>query len=259
VSLVLCKCRTAEQPFYIRSGKLNIYSLEELLYYASGAVFIDKEDFMNKDFTTWVRKDLENTELADILDKRLKTGSSLVEYFKPIEEASGYLSEVQTGKLNLCLNKFDHMSPLELGKRLADDFLSRGMLKKAILTYKKLLAETGDSRGGDSSVIGDIMHNQGVAYARFFDFHEAYKCFVSAYRSNHRIESLNEAVDCAVLAEDNALLKELNTLFKTSYEHIEKEVKRASSLHTGSLMDARKNSDAPFDDISEKYLAACED
>ncbi len=258
MGLVLCKCRAAEQPFYIRSGKLNIYSLEELLFYAVGAVFIDKDDFLNKDFTAWVRKDLDNAGLADILDKKLKTGASLVDFFKPIEEASGYLSEVQTGKLNLSLNKFDHMSPLELGKRLADDFLAKGMLKKAILTYKKLLSEAGDSHM-TSSVVGDIMHNQGVAYARFFDFHEAYNCFVSAYRSNHRIESLNEAVDCAVLAEDNSLLKELNTLFKTSYEHIEKEVKRASSIHTASLMDARKNADQPFDDISEKYIAACED
>ena len=258
MSLVLCKCRAAEQPFYIRSGKLNIYSLEELLFYAVGAVFIDKEDFLNREFTGWIRKDLENTELADVLDKKLKSGVSLVDFFKPIEEASGYLSEVQTGKLNLSLNKFDHMSPLELGKRLADDFLNKGMLKKAILTYKKLLSEMGDSQSS-SSVVGDILHNQGVAYARFFDFHEAYNCFVAAYRSNHRVESLNEAVDCAVLAEDNSLLKELNTLFKTSYEHIEKEVKRASSIHTSSLMEARKNADQPFDDINDKYLAACED
>ena len=259
MSLVLCKCRSAEQPFYIRSGKLNIYSLEELLFYAAGAVFIDRDDFMNADFTGWIRKNLENAELADELDKKLKSKAPLVDFFKPIEEASGYLSEVQAGKLNLSLNKFDHMSPLELGKRLADDFLSKGMLKKAILTYKKLLSDTGDTRTSSASVVGDIMHNQGVAYARFFDFHEAYNCFVAAYRSNHRVESLNEAVDCAVLAEDNSLLKELNTLFKTSYEHIEKEVKRASSIHTASLMEARKNADQPFDDINEKYLVACED
>ena len=258
MSLVLCKCKAADKPFYIRSGKLNIYSLEELLYYAFQAVFIDKDDFLNREFTAWIRLDLDNAVLADQLDRMLKSGCALVDFFKPIEEASGYLTEVQKGKLNLSLNKFDHMSPLELGKRLADDFLSKGMYKKAILTYKKLIAEAGDMRG-DSSVAGDIMHNQGVAYAKFFDFREAYNCFVSAYRSNHRIESLNEAVDCAVLLEDSSLLKELNTLFKTSYEHIEKEVKRASSIHTASLMDARKEAETPLDEISEKYLVACED
>ena len=110
MSLVLCKCRSAEQPFYIRSGKLNIYSLEELLFYAAGAVFIDRDDFMNADFTGWIRKNLENAELADELDKKLKSKAPLVDFFKPIEEASGYLSEVQAGKLNLSLNKLRKVS-----------------------------------------------------------------------------------------------------------------------------------------------------
>ena len=69
--LILCKTKRAENPFFVESGKVNIYSLEELMYYVQSASFVTRDDFQNNEFIEWVRQELQLSELADILQKKL--------------------------------------------------------------------------------------------------------------------------------------------------------------------------------------------
>ena len=69
--LILCKSPRAKTPFYIESGKVNIYSLEELMYFVQSARFVARDDFMKPEFVEWVDHGIGMKELAGMLQEKL--------------------------------------------------------------------------------------------------------------------------------------------------------------------------------------------
>ena len=69
--LILCKSPRAKAPFYIESGKVNIYSLEELMYFVQSVRFVARDDFMKPEFIDWVEKEIGMKELAEMLREKL--------------------------------------------------------------------------------------------------------------------------------------------------------------------------------------------
>ena len=65
--LILCKSPRAKNPFYIESGKVNIYSLEELMYFVQSARFVSRDDFMKPEFIDWIEQEIGLGELASML------------------------------------------------------------------------------------------------------------------------------------------------------------------------------------------------
>jgi tetratricopeptide (TPR) repeat protein len=217
--LILCKSPRAEKPYYIESGKVNIYSLEELMYYAQSARFVAKEDFMNQIFLDWVEQDLCMAELAGLLRQKLEAGGGLKDFFLPIEAANDYLTTSELQLLNVQLQKFDHLSGLEAKKLYADQFMHQGRFLQAIYAYRTLLGDDEVIRQ-QGHVAGDIWGNLGCAYARLFDFSEAVECFARGYTLNHRMETLQEAVDSACLSGDPELLDRLTARFAANASQI---------------------------------------
>lgn len=248
----------AKTPFLIASVNLNIYSLEELFYYLYHASFVDKRDLINDEFISWVRDELKLPDVSGRLYESYVAKKGLLDFIVRLEDICGYLSENELKHLNINLNRFDHMSPLELGKQSADDLLRSGSILAAIHSYRRLLRSDLWS-AQDDVVKGDIYHNLGVAYSRFFDFGEAKNCFVKAYRANHRTESLAEAVDCAVISGDKKMLEDITTTFNASFSVIEREVKRATAIHTDSLMKVREAEPPEPSELLKRYLHSCSD
>ena len=228
--LILCKTKRAENPFFVESGKVNIYSLEELMYYVQSASFVTRDDFQNNEFIEWVRQELQLSELADILQKKLDEEVGLKDFFIPLEAANGYLTTSEIQILNLQLQKFDHLTGLEAKKLYADHFLSLGQMILAIQAYRQILDNMDFVKKEQEHVLGDIWNNLGVAYALLWDFHEAGRCLIQAYRFNHRAESLKMAVDAACLSGNENGLQELKRLFQANEQSIEREQKQVQDL-----------------------------
>lgn len=206
--LILCKSPRTRVPFYIESGKVNIYSLEELMYYVQSARFVAKDDFVNEAFIDWVERELALLELAALLREKLAAGCGLKDFFLPLEAANGYLTTSELQILNVQLQKYDHMTGLEAKKLYADSFMHQEKYVQAIYAYRRLLNDpTVILEQGH--VAGDIWSNLGCAYARLQDFSEAVECFARGYMLNHRMETLQEAVDAACLSKDQRLLESL--------------------------------------------------
>jgi tetratricopeptide (TPR) repeat protein len=220
--LILCKSPRAEQPFYIESGKVNIYSLEELMYYAQSARFVARDDFMNDRFLNWLEQELSMVELATMLRGKLDAGSGLKDFFIPMEKANDYLTTSEQQILNVQLQKFDHMSGLEAKKLYADQFMLQGRYVQAIYAYRSLLSDDEVIRQ-QGHVAGDIWSNLGCAYAKQFDFAEAMECFARGYTLNHRTETLQDAVDAACLDGDPQLLDRLAARFAANASQIMSE------------------------------------
>ena len=90
--LILCKSPRAKTPFFIESGKVNIYSLEELMYFVHSSRFVARDDFMRPEFVDWVEQEIGLKELAQMLRGKLAANSGLRDFFLPIEESNSYLS-----------------------------------------------------------------------------------------------------------------------------------------------------------------------
>lgn len=217
--LILCRTPRAKVPYYIEGGQVNIYSLEELMYYAQSARFVARDDFMNEAFVNWIETELQLPELAVLLRAKLDTSVGLRDFFLPLEAANGYLTTSELQILNVQLQKYDHMSGLEAKKMYADQFMHQHQYVRAVHAYWKLLNDP-EVIAKQGHVAGDIWSNLGCAYARLQDFAEAVDCFSRGYTLNHRIETLQEAVDAACLAKKPQLLERLSERFATNASQI---------------------------------------
>lgn len=192
------------------------------MYYVQSARFVTREDFMNEAFTDWVEQDLRLPELAVLLRAKLDGKSGLKDFFLPIEAATGYLTTSELQILNVQLQKYDHLSGLEAKKLYADQFMHQRQYVRAIHAYLRLLNDPEVIKK-QGHVAGDIWSNLGCAYARLQDFAEAVDCFSRGYVLNHRIETLQEAVDAACLSEKPQLLERLSERFAANASQITSE------------------------------------
>lgn len=257
--LILCKSPRAKVPFYIESGKVNIYSLEELMYYAQSARFVARDDFMKKEFLDWVEQELGLAELAALLRGKLEAGGKLTDFFFPIEAANGYLTTAELQTLNAQLQKYDHMTGLEAKKLYADSYMQQEKYVQAVYAYRRLLGDplVIEKQG---HVTGDIWSNLGCAYARLQDFEEAVECFSRGYMLNHRIETLQEATAAACLSGDEKLLDLLVMRFAASADQIAQERVRMERLLSQTVA-AAENSHWQGEQLLqwiESYRSQCE-
>lgn len=228
--LILCKSPRAKNPFFIESGKVNIYSLEELMYFVQSSRFVARDDFMRPEFVDWVEQEIGQKELAKMLREKLEARCGLRDFFLPIEAANGYLTTSELQILNVQLQKYDHMSGLEAKKFYADQFMYQKKYVQAIRAYRHLLDDDAVI-SEQGHVAGDIWSNLGCAYAQMEDFAEAVECFSRGYTLNHRMETLQEAVDAACLSGEQRLLDTLSMRFASNAAQI-----TAERLHMEQLL-----------------------
>lgn len=243
--LILCRTPRAAEPFYIESAKVNIYSLEELMYYLQSSRFVAREDFMNEIFVQWIEQQLGLLQLAELLRERLGEDQGLKDFFLPVEAANGYLTNSELQILNVQLQKYDHMSVLEAKKMYGDQFMHQGQYVQAICAYRLLLNDDAViARQGH--VAGDVWSNLGCAYARLQDYSEAVDCLIRGYALNHRMETLQEAVDAACLSKDPRLLERLTARFAANAEqicaeraHMEQLMEQTAQACEGQMQDVQ--------------------
>lgn len=257
--LILCKSPRAKTPFYIESGKVNIYSLEELMYFVQSARFVARDDFMRPEFPDWIEQEIGLKELADMLREKLTAHSGLRDFFLPIEAANGYLTTSELQILNVQLQKYDHMSGLEAKKFYADQFMYQEKYVQAIQAYRRLLEDSAVIRE-QGHVTGDIWSNLGCAYAKLQDYEEAVECFARGYTLNRRMETLQEAVDAACLSGEQKLLDGLVMQFASNAAQIKAERTHMEQLLSQTLEGAKKNQfhDQQLIQWLESYKIQCE-
>ena len=238
--LILCKNPRAKAPFYIENGKVNIYSLEELMYFVQSVRFVARDDFMKPEFIDWIENEIGMKELATMLREKLSAGSGLKDFFLPIEAANGYLTTSELQILNVQLQKYDHMSGPEAKKFFADQLMHQGKYVQAMLAYRRLLGDS-DVIAEQGHVAGDIWSNLGCAYAKMQDFGEAVECFARGFMLNHRMETLQEAVDAACLSGDQKLMDGLVMRFQANAAQIAAERTHMEQLLKQTLTAAGEN------------------
>ncbi len=258
--LILCKTSRADTPYYIESGQVRIYCLEELMYYVRTAQIVTRDDFMNEAFITWVEDELHMPQLSKLLFDRIAKDSGLKDFFVPLEAANNYLTTSELQILNVQLEKYDHLTSLEAKKLYADQFMQQQEYVEAIHAYRALLNDTEVIKK-QGHVAGDIWSNLGCAYARLQDFSEAVECFVRGYTLNHRMETMQEAVDAAYLSKQTELLEMLKERFAVNAGQITAEEAHMEQLFLqASMQDYEKSYQAQGELLQtwlDQYRSRC--
>ena len=94
-SYILCQVRRAENPFFIDSVSLNIYSIEELCYFICRNLPLLDETVLNESLAAWLKEELHLRRLSQKLQQLLKREHSLGDLVLPILREINYLNNLE--------------------------------------------------------------------------------------------------------------------------------------------------------------------
>ena len=183
-SYILCQVKRAENPYYIESIGLNIYSIEELCYYICQNLPLLDATILNEGLAEWFKEELKLRRLAQKLQQLVQREFTLGEFILPVLQEINYLSNTEFRDLELKIKGLEEQpSPVRL-KLKGDALVSHEKYIKAIEVYTATMALRKEANLG-SQFLGSVYNNMGCAYARLFQMEEACDCFHHAYEELH--------------------------------------------------------------------------
>lgn len=251
----LCRTDEAEQPYYIETIGINIYSLEELCYYLVNDTPLLDETIMNKTLTAWIDTELHLRQLAENLNRVVTEDGSLADFVLPILKEDGYLNfrELQNFKVML-LKMLEEPREVRL-KRKGDALVKGDKLSAAIAVYHQIL-ELPSLKVRDS-FLAVVYHNMGVAYIRLLQYREALECFERALKMAYTREYLKTYLYAFALSKPRdkyeEKLRELGVDEKTR-EEVSRELSEAASLSGENPEDT----EAYLDSLTRAYHRAAD-
>ena len=139
-SYILCPVKRAENPYYIESIGLNIYSIEELCYYICQNLPLLDATILNERLAEWFKEELKLRRLAQKLLQLVQKEFTLGEFILPVLREINYLSNTEFRDLELKVKGLEEQpSPVRL-KLKGDALVSHEKYIKAIEVYTATMA-----------------------------------------------------------------------------------------------------------------------
>lgn len=186
--VILCIGKLSENPYYIVGLGMNVYSIEELCYYLTKNAYILDNDIMDEKLCDYIETELNLPEIGKKLKDLLMMGVSLGEYVTRLLEMTGYLPSDELKQIKQILVDNASLSFAEKRKKRADNLLEAKKFTRAIDEYQYILQIV--KKEDDREVVGAVLHNIGVAYARLFIYDKAAFYFREALEVNETREVL---------------------------------------------------------------------
>ncbi len=205
-SIIICKSKTANNPYTFFNTRVRVYSYEELCYYIYHNVVLIGEDDIAERLTTWICDALDMPELGKrintLIEKRAFAQDMMVEiltygdYYNN-DEIKSFVAECQ---------RLRNMSFQDISKKKADSYLNYKHYMKAGALYDDIIVYK-ESRDERDVFLGNVYHNRAVAFAGNLQLEEAKECFIRAFTLNKNNESLIEYFCVLAVLSDSATLK----------------------------------------------------
>lgn len=199
--LILCNAPIAAVPYYMEALSLNLYSLEELCYVMQHHSFLLDEEIFDEELLRWLGEEAGEKVLAGNLRQIIEKKQSFFDLAECIFQATGYLSDIEKRQILEQIKQGENKSVFERRKMRADRYAESGKYASALKEYRGILQMEEDCRK-NPVMCGNIWHNQGVIFTRFFLYKEAKKCFETAYKHHMNLESIRAAKAAGELLED---------------------------------------------------------
>jgi tetratricopeptide (TPR) repeat protein len=204
--IIICKTKSAYNPYTFLNTKVSVYSYEELCYYIYNNMVLIGEEEVSRKLTGWIRKEIDLPELADKLEALMEKNAFVQDIMVEIlvygnyygnDEVRGFMSECQ---------RIRNMKNYEVEKLRADGYMRYKHYIKAGAIYDEILGYAEKNNVGND-FLGNVYHNKAVALAGNLQLDEAKEYFVKAYNLNNNDESLIEYFCVLAVTVDTATLQ----------------------------------------------------
>ena len=199
--IILCRTKTAKNPFYIANIDLRIYTLEELCYYIYNNIYLIGFDLVDADLIYFIRRELDEQVLASKLEYLHKNHAGLAEMVITLFKYVDYYDAADIEEIREILETLNTQNVYERLKKRADSLLDNSKYASAIKNYMKIIEADRDPIL-PGIFYAKVYHNMGVAYARLFLYKQAKKAFMAAYSIGQHEESKKCIVATEVLDEN---------------------------------------------------------
>jgi len=226
--LILCRTQAATVPYYMEALSLQLYSLEELCYVMQHHSFLLDEEIFDEELFLWMEKEAGEKELAEDLRQIKEKKQGMLKLAERIFRATAYLSDIEKWQILEQIKQVANKSVFERRKLRADRYAESGKYASALKEYRSILQMEEDCRK-NPILCGNVWHNQGVIFARFFHYKEAKECFETAYKHHMNPESIRAAKaasECLEAAEDELFLEDEEKDIHTLLEEWKREYQR---------------------------------
>ncbi len=200
MSYILCRTKTAENPFYIENISTNIYSVEELCFYLYNNLYLLDDTLLNQKLCDWLKQEFGLSALARKLHEMLEQGAGTGELVVPVFKEVYYLTHEE---LRIYLAKLAQYEaqPERVRLKMKGDYLfANEKFRNALNVYRQSLqAKTTEETG--SQFTGSVYYNMGCAHARLFELSEARECLRTAYDMLHSHKVLTGYLTAVYLAD----------------------------------------------------------
>ena len=238
-----CLGKKAADPFYIEQMSLNIYSLEELLYFLKGNACLLDASIINDELVEFTGKQLGLKDLYDELRALRRKNRPISELTCAIFNYARYLDNEELEKIGGIIDGNSDVRPYVRRKSRADFFFQNKMYAAAGEEYAEALNECEEP-----GICADIYRHLAAIYTKSFLFKDAavylkkeweitkdektLKLYLTALREGETREHyLREIME---LAPPEEIVDEIEQISKNNHEEA---VKRASELNRLSEND----------------------
>ena len=198
--VILCVGNYAETPYYMESGDVRIYCLEELCFFLRENALLLDQDVMKPELGEWLKQECGLTELALELKRYRKEKKTLNEFVHLIMKSANYCTEQEWKELDRLLEESKNWNSNERVKGRTDYHFQNGKYFYSLRAYESLYREI---REQDPDLAAKLLHNLGSVYARLYLFEIAASYYKRAYELGGEEQSLT-----AYLAANRMFLPE---------------------------------------------------
>lgn len=216
--LQLCG-KQSENPFYIKSLKKNIYSLEELNYFIFNHINQVYREFFDEELFTYIEKELERKDIAEKMRAMVENKASTKDLIAFLLKASRYYSLHELESISNWVSNIDSMTQAERQKMEADSLYKEKRYASALQIYTSILQNQEKDNMG-RHFYGRIAYSIGTIYARLFMSKNANNYFSYAYELSPDPTYAKACVYMSVLNNDDEELLDAIIQYKIPDEQL---------------------------------------
>ncbi len=178
--LYTCIGKTAQKPYSILSGKVNVYTLEEICFCICDRTDLLDDTFLSGGLAEFVRTQLGLDDLAQNLDRVLEQGCLLHEFCDMILSYAAYPDQGIRRKVVEQIRENQELSVVDRLVRRADTYHREKEYYKAQKAYRNLLLMEEVQQ--DFALTAQLYDKLGCVAAKMFHYETAGYCFEKSCR-----------------------------------------------------------------------------
>ena len=178
----LCVGRLAVHPCEFVFMDVRVFSVEELLYFIKKNDYLLTLEHIPQDLEDWLEHECGLAPLADRLRDLKKRGTSLASRVSAIMDYVGFFGTGEARTIEETLREGDARDSSEKKLKITEYLIREGRLSEA---YGQIRAFQAQGPSSDPIVNARLAYDEGVIYARLFNYGAAAVCMEQAFRISH--------------------------------------------------------------------------